>query len=304
MILRKISCITRRVIVNSTGASPESFSGRGSPLLESESVYRIFSEWILAQKRRLRPAELYVVGVFGSVGQGKTFFSRAITSHLNALLKPEEGQAITRSLDDYYLPKAERYRPEFLALGYNPQGISNRGPAGTHDTERLLHDLRMLEESGPSSNIELPAFEKQNDDRAPQPYHVQGKVGVLVLEGWFIGANTTVDLARTSPGLKRSVATALKKYKPIFDRVDALWAFEPPALEDIVAQRIEQEETLRQKTGKAGMTPEQIRRFVDYFYKQSWQDGVTSPVPPREAAAFWATTDLHHSFLTIGPAWP
>ena len=67
----------------------------------------------------------------------QNYFSHAIASHLNTLLRPQEGQAITRSLDDYYLTHAERYRPEFLSRGYNPSGISNRGPAGTHDLKRF-----------------------------------------------------------------------------------------------------------------------------------------------------------------------
>ncbi len=241
-----------------------------------------------------------MVGVFGSQGQGKTFFSQAITSRLNTLLKPDEGQAITRSLDDYYLTQSERYQPEFLALGYNPKGISNRGPAGTHDTARLWSDVRRMESGSP---VELPSFDKQKDDRSAEPLRVQGKVGVFILEGWFVGANTKVDSQKAEPGLKQSVASALINYKSIFDRLDALWAFEPPAsLEDIVSQRVEQEETLRRRTGKVGMTPEQIGRFVDYFYKDSWQEGLTSPIPLREAASFWAKTDIHHQFVSVNPA--
>jgi pantothenate kinase-related protein Tda10 len=240
--------------------------------------------------------------VNGSLGQGKTYFSQALVTCLNALLTSDEGQAITRSLDDYYLTHAERYRPEFLALGYNPKGISNRGPAGTHDVERLLRDLEVLERSGPDSRVGLPSFKKEIDDRSPELYQVEGKVGVFILEGWFIGAHTNVDPSKADPGLKRSVASALVTYKPVFDRLDALWVFgSPPSLEDIVAQRMEQEETLRRQTGKTGMTSDQIRRFVDYFYKESWQDGVTSPFPPRKAATFWASMDIHHRFIKIEP---
>ena len=233
----------------------------------------------------------------------------AVAKHLNHLLNPEEGQAITRSLDDYYLPKAERYRPEFLARGYNPKGIPNRGPAGTHDVQRLSSDIRKMEEA--RSGLELPVFDKQTDDRSLEPYRVDGRVGVFILEGWFVGAQTDIDPLKAGPGLKRSVAASLKDYKPIFDRLDALWVFEPPrTLKEIVAQRIEQEETLKRvtgltgNTGSTGMTPVQIRRFIDYFYKDSWQDGVTSPIPLRTTAAFRADTDMHHRFLNITPHLP
>jgi pantothenate kinase-related protein Tda10 len=109
---------------------------------------------------------------------------------------------------------------------------------------------------------------------------------------------------KADPGLKRSVAMALRDYQVIFDRLDALWVFNPPAFEDMVAQRIEQQETINRETGRTGMTPAQIRRFIDYFYKDSWQEGVTSPFPLREAADFWVVTDARHQFLSISPEFP
>jgi D-glycerate 3-kinase len=243
------------------------------------------------------------VGVNGSIGQGKSFFSREIVSRLNPLLTAYEGQAITRSIDDYYLSKAERSTPQFIARGYNPQGISNRGPAGTHDVERLNHDITALEESRNGSVVDLPSFDKRTDDRSLEPYRIAGKVGVFILEGWFVGDETDVDAMKAPVGLKRSVALALKTYQPIFRRLDALWAFNPPgSLEVIISQRVEQEETLRQKTEEVGMTPAQIRRFVEYFYKDSWQEGVSSPFPSKESVSFWAVTDIHHRFVRIESA--
>jgi pantothenate kinase-related protein Tda10 len=273
-----------------------------------EDVCRSFARWIVRQKRLRRPTGLYGVGVNGTIGQGKTVFSQAVARELNALLKPEEGRAVVRSLDDYYLPKADRYQPEFLSRGYHPQGIPNRGPAGTHDPSRLWGDILKMEQSHLSSSptvigggsIDLPSFDKQADDRSPDPFRVEGRVGVFILEGWFVGCRTDADPMRCDPGLKRSVAAALKNYKPVFDRLDALWVFESPrSLEEIVAQRIEQQATLNRETGRTGMTPAQIRRFIDYFYKDSWQEGVTSPEPTREASSFRAATDVRHHFLKI-----
>jgi pantothenate kinase-related protein Tda10 len=271
--------------------------------LEFEVVCRSFARWIVQQKRLRRPSGLFLVGANGTIGQGKTVFSLAVAKHLDSLLKPEEGHAVTRSLDDYYLPKAERYRPEFLARGYNPEGIPNRGPAGTHDTARLWQDIQAMEATG--DNLELPSFDKQIDDRSSEPYRIFCRVGVFILEGWFVGAKTRVDPGQAKPGLKRSVAEALRGYQTIFDRLDALWVFEPPkTFDEIVAQRIEQQHTLNRDTIKTGMTPDQIRRFIDYFYKDSWQSGLTSPTPPREAASFWAVADSHHRFLRISPNLP
>jgi pantothenate kinase-related protein Tda10 len=219
------------------------------------------------------------------------------------LLKPEEGRAITRSLDDYYLSKADRYKPGFLTRGYNPKGIPNRGPAGTHDTARLWNDIQAMDQG--RSDLSLPSFNKQIDDHFPEHFHVPGKVGVLILEGWFVGARTDIDPMKVESGLKRSVAEALKNYQSIFARLDALWVFEPPkTLEQTILQRIEQEETLQKQTGSMGMDAEQICRFIHYFYEESWQSGLNSPLPPRASATFWAVTDDQHRFLKITPQLP
>src|SRR5262249_17157992 len=147
---------------------------------------------------------------------------------------------------------------------------------------RLWRDILALEKTDSRSTVELPIFDKQTDDRSAEPYRVQGQVGVLVLEGWLVGARTDGDPMQVAPGLKRSVAKALKDYNPIFDRLDCLWAFEPPpTVDDIIAQRLEQQDTLNRQTGKTGMTPDQIRRFIRYFYEDAWQKGVTSPFPPK-----------------------
>jgi pantothenate kinase-related protein Tda10 len=279
-------------------------------LLESEAVYHSFASWIVSQKRKRRPKGLFVVGVNGTVGQGKSYFSREVVRHLNRLLAPEEGQALTQSLDDYYLPKVERYRPEFLARGYNPEEVPNRGPAGTHDVARLWGDILKLEQSQKPSSpavtgggpIDLPVFDKQTDDHSVEPYRVIGKVGVFILDGWFLGCRTTVNPAQCDPGLKRSVAEALQNYRPIFQRLDALWAFEPPkSLDEIVAQRIEQQETLNRETGETGMSREEIARFVRYFYVDAWQKGVTSPAADPRVVSFRAITDVRHQFLEITP---
>src|SRR6185437_8719661 len=114
---------------------------------------RWFADWIVQQKRARRPHSLFVVGVWGDVGRGKTVFCERLAALLNRRLRPAEGKALARSLDEYYLPKARRYAPAFLRRGYRPAGISNRGPAGTHDVKRILQDLRAFEASRDSSRI-------------------------------------------------------------------------------------------------------------------------------------------------------
>ena len=267
--------------------------------LDTPAVVSTFARWIVEQKRRQRSQGLYVAGVTGTIGRGKSTFCQSLVPAVNALLKSEEGQAITRSLDDYYLPKAERYTSEFLARGYNPVGISNRGPAGTHDLAVLRAELEAFEKSSASSVLRLITFDKQSDDRVPAPVEVRGKVGVLLFEGWFVGASTDVELQKIPPGLKHSVALALPGYKSFFDRLDALWAFKPVPIETIIRNRVEQTQTLNKQSGRSGMSPEAIRHFVQYFYEDSWVLGVDSPVPPDKNVSFWADVNESHRFVSI-----
>ena len=105
----------------------------GIPIDALWRVYLPFSQWIVEQKRTKAPTDgdpnaLYVVGVYGSQGRGKTVISRALVPVLNALLDPvREGQAVARAIDDYYLSQEER--DALRASGYDP-GCRGSDPFG------------------------------------------------------------------------------------------------------------------------------------------------------------------------------
>jgi D-glycerate 3-kinase len=262
-------------------------------------VYIPLAQWILRRKRSL-PGKLFVFGVNGTIGQGKSVLAESLVVLLNQLLRPEEGRALTRSLDDYYLPKVLREKPEFRALGYDPgPGVSNRGPAGTHDVRRLCGDMNILERASEGTITELPRFDKQADDRAAEPYPFFGRAAVFILDGWFVGCETSVDWRNLSAGLKRSAGKALPEYAPAFDRLDGLWAFEPPPIKQILVDRLNQQAYLDRSSGRSGMSPDSIKRFVRYFYEDSWQPGLTSCFPAEERVSFWAKVDSSHEFISV-----
>ena len=83
---------------------------------------------------------------------------------------------------------------------------------------------------------------QQLDDQPQEPRVVPGKVGVFLLEGWFVGANTDFDIRRIPEGFQKTVAQYLQgDYKTIFDRLDALWAFDTPSVDAILRNREQQE---------------------------------------------------------------
>ena len=72
-------------------------------------------------------------------------------------------------------------------------------------------------------------------------------------------------------------------------RLNILWAFDTPSVDEILRNREQQERLLEQRQGKRGMSPEQIQSFVRYFYEETWTPGVTSPIPQPQDITFLGT---------------
>ncbi len=272
------------------------------PPLPIDSLWRVYvplSQWILQQKREVRPEGVYVFGVSGSQGVGKTVLVGALASILNALLAPEEGQAVARSIDDYY--KSKKDREELKPLGYDPgPGVSNRGPPGTHYTDWIWRNIHEFEKSAPESTTALGSFNKAIDDQPAAPLVIRGKVGIFLLEGWFLGANTHYDLGKVASGFKQIVAEANQRdYRKISDRLDALLAYKKRSIDEIKKNREEQEQLTEKQKGQRGMSPEAIARFVEYFYVDSWDWANTSPFPRGEDSTFVVEVDADRHFSAI-----
>ncbi|HTZ45091.1 MAG TPA: hypothetical protein VMB79_14625 [Jatrophihabitans sp.] len=269
-------------------------------LLDLWRLYLPFAQWIVRQKRRHRPGAPFVVGFNGSPGAGKTVLTNALAVVLDQLLDPErEGRAVARSGDDWYLGRAER--EPLRARGYDPglPGVSNRSLPGTHDLAWLERNLRELEHTGPDTVLWLGNFDKRADDQPGQAFEVRGRVGVLLFDLWFAGAETDVEPARLPAGLRREVATELRRWRGVFDRLDALWAFEWPSFEQMLHDREAQERLVEQRRGTRGMTAEQLGTFMSYMVERSWDWQLTSPVPPPRGVTFHARRGPDHRVICV-----
>ncbi|MEU5126039.1 kinase-like protein [Streptomyces mobaraensis] len=266
-------------------------------------LYLPFARWIVREKRIRRSGELFVVGFNGSPGAGKTVLTNALAVVLDHLLdRGSEGRAVARSGDDWYLGRAAR--EPLRRLGYDPgvPGVPNRSLPGTHDLGRLLADLRAMERSTEHGTLRLRGFDKRNDDRSTDPdrcLEVRGRVGVFLFDLWFAGAETDVDPAALPDGLPRRVAEHLRGWRPVFDRMDALWAFDWPPFEQMVREREAQERLAERRDGGRGMDGEQIRAFMRYMTERSWDRRTTSPVPPDAAITFRAWRDTRHRVIAV-----
>ena len=224
------------------------------------------ADWHAAARRPL------VIGINGAQGSGKTTLCR----FLETVLLPEFGlSAVTVSLDDLYLPLAERL---VLAQDVHPL-LRTRGVPGTHDAglgAALLDDLAAGRDAW------LLRFSKALDDRLPRAGWIRhrGPVDIILFEGWCVGATAqeTADLATPINALegkadpdgiwRRYVNDALAgPYADLFARIDRLVMLRPPDFASVVRNRLLQEARLRDAApGAPGIMNEAgVQRFVSHY---------------------------------------
>jgi len=215
----------------------------------------------------------FVVGICGPQGSGKTTTARVVA----ALLEARGLKVATLSLDDLYLPRADR---ETLAREIHPL-LRTRGAPGTHDVALGLAVLNGLAGAGETA---LPRFDKATDDRAPVDAWpvVAGPVDIVLFEGWCVGARpepaktlaapiNALERERDPDGAWRAHVNAALAgpYRPLFARPDLLVLFTAPDFETVLAWRQEQEIKLRGRlaaTGQGGaMTDDEVAVFVQHY---------------------------------------
>src|SRR5215470_6762608 len=126
--------------------------------------------------------------IAGAQGSGKSTLARLLTEELVR----RNVRAVTCSLDDFYLTRAERER---LARTVHPLLIT-RGVPGTHDVDLCARILTALN----ADAVRVPTFDKGLDDRAERhAWPVAGPVDVVVFEGWCLGARPEAPAALRNP---------------------------------------------------------------------------------------------------------
>jgi len=215
----------------------------------------------------------FVVGICGPQGSGKTTAVRVVA----ALLEARGLRVATLSLDDLYLPRADR---QALARDVHPL-LRTRGAPGTHDVALGLAVLDGLADGGETA---LPRFDKAIDDRAPVDAWpvVAGPVDIVLFEGWCVGARpepaealrepvNALERERDPDGAWRAHVNAALAgpYRPLFARLDLLVLFAAPDFETVLAWRQEQEAKLRARLAGTGqgraMTDDEVAVFVQHY---------------------------------------
>ena len=220
----------------------------------------------IAERYEGRPL---IVGINGAQGSGKTTLCR----FLEALLLEHNQRAVTLSLDEIYLTRAERAA---LAKDCHPL-FATRGVPGTHDVALGQSILDSLVAGMP---VDLPRFEKAADDRASEVTEVLTRNDVILLEGWCVAALPQPGDALEDPvnrleaeedpqrvwrrEVNRRLAT---DYAAFFGRIDLLVRLEVDGFEAVRGNRLRQEQKLaaRRPDGAAVMDEAALDRFVMHY---------------------------------------
>jgi D-glycerate 3-kinase len=208
-----------------------------------------------------------LVGINGGQGSGKSTLCR----FLEVLLAEQDLSAVTLSLDDLYLARAER---QSAAVDVHPL-FATRGVPGTHDVQLGMALLDRLLAGKPA---DLPRFDKAADDRAVEARHIEGPIDVVLFEGWCVGAAPQPAAALREPlndlernedpdGIwRREVNRRLATdYAELFARIDLLVMLKVPDFEAVRANRRLQEEKLG--SGPAVMDEAALDRFLAHYQR-------------------------------------
>lgn len=201
-----------------------------------------------------------MVGLSAPQGAGKT----TLTRYLVQKLQQQGYRAVTISIDDFYLTRAQQVK---LAEQHsdNPY-LQQRGYPGTHDIALGTKTLQLLKAGKP---VSLPRYDKSahqgQGDRLPSTewLSITEGVDVVFLEGWMLGFQKAEGL---SDRHLQTVNEFLPSYKPWLDCLNAFIWLEPEDAEFVLDWRVEAEERMKAE-GKPGMTREEIEAYISKFVK-------------------------------------
>ncbi len=254
---------------------PESY------LVQAEAHFSPILVRITQQLTHSRPV---IVGINGCQGSGKTTLADYLFTRLECEHKLN---AVSISIDDFYLTKQERLR---LAHSTHPL-FATRGVPGTHDIELALCTLKKLCTATPGTTL-IPRFNKACDDRKPKQEwdKAESPIDVIILEGWCVGS-----IAETETALQHPINTLEKEEDPeghwrrfsndklsneyavLFQQIGLWVMLQAPSFDCVFQWRLEQEKKLAEKLQQQSqdqninatnvMNESQIKRFIQFYQR-------------------------------------
>lgn len=268
------------------GAGPTLLQVWGNQPFPWRTCWGFWLPWaIWLQQQAVTAGCPWIQGVLGVQGAGKSTLGRVIS----LLLETQGISCISLSIDDFYLPWAERQH-----LRQNDPQLIWRGPPGTHDlalAEAVLADLKA------GRTTQVPRFDKslQGGEGNRAGFESVESAAVVLFDGWCLGCHplpeASFEPARQLPALlhapkanqfARSCNQRLRAYEPLWDRLDSLLILRPQDYRFSLAWRQEAERRMWE-TGKAGLSEGAIARFVEYFWTALHPELFLPPLEQAEA---------------------
>lgn len=232
-----------------------------------------------------------IIGINGCQGSGKSTLADYLCTVVAERL---EVTTVSLSLDDFYLTKAERIQ---LGSTVHPL-LETRGVPGTHDVQLAIDCIKSLVAG---KKTVITRFDKSIDDRAAAESlkTIKGKVGLIVIEGWCLGAKpeNAEQLSQPINNLEEQddrdaiwrnyVNDAIRdNYQPLFNLADRLIMLQAPSFDSVFHWRLEQEQKMVKRLEKEGianrsgvMSKQQILRFISYFQRVT--ENILNEMPQR-----------------------
>jgi D-glycerate 3-kinase len=244
----------------------------------------------LAPHQRTHPDSPFIIGLNGVQGAGKTVLVSSLLTTLSS--PPHSYNTVVFSLDDFYLPHDSQ-----LALAQshpsNPL-LQHRGQPGTHDIPLLSHVFSDLKTN---KATQIPKYNKAafsgQGDRLPSSEwesvntDPSKPIQIILFEGWCVGFQPfppdllaskhyiAVSQATTSDYKGRlghntlqsvnAINDSLSTYAKIWDYLNLFVHIDAADPLYVYKWRLEQEATTKREKG-AGMSDEEVKRFVDGYY--------------------------------------
>lgn len=233
--------------------------------------------------RIARAQRPFVLGISGLQGSGKSTLAQALLREA----RRQGLRAVALSLDDFYYGRRARAA---LARRIHPL-FATRGVPGTHDVALLARTLEALARASPRHPARLPRFDKGRDARRPPSRwpRVVRAPQLIVLEGWCLGLRPQRADALSAPvnALERredaggrwrhAVNLALRAYRPLWRRLDALALLAAPSFAVVRRWRDEQERALRRRGAPRAMDAAALDRFIAHYERLSRHALATLP---------------------------
>jgi D-glycerate 3-kinase len=205
----------------------------------------------------------FVVGINAPQGGGKS----TLTAYLVQLFDWCGIKAVTLSIDDFYLTRAQQVR---LASD-NPDNtyLQQRGYPGTHDIDLGTEVLTRLKKPESPDQLQLPKYDKSchkgQGDRAEQSSWpiVQLPVDVVLLEGWMLGFQPLAPDQITDNQLGK-INSLLSDYDQWHQFLDSFVYLCPENPGFVVDWRSEAEQRMKAQ-GFAGMSSAEVQAYAKKF---------------------------------------